>query len=150
MGTSTDEDNHSRLPHMIELVDEQKSPQHGTPGGRPSHLQGSDRTIPVQGDHCWRSATTWLPSRRRKAPTHLPFDLPGPGIGLGPYVEGPGLGRMALFPDLHSPLIRTAFLDRSVPKIQIQENYFGEDLPRMACNMVGTGGFEPPTSTVSR
>ena len=67
-----------------------------------------------------------------KTPIHLPFDLPDPGIGLGPYVEGPELGRMALFPDLHSPLIRTAFLDRSVPKIQIQENYFGEDLPRMA------------------
>ncbi len=42
------------------------------------------------------------------------------------------------------------FLNRSVPKIQIQENYFGEDLTEMACNMVGTGGFEPPTSTVSR
>ena len=42
------------------------------------------------------------------------------------------------------------FLEGSVPKIPISEIVFGGDLTGMASIMVGTGGFEPPTSTVSR
>ena len=70
------------------------------------------------------------------------------------------------------PLVGTAFLDRRHgsskkfskifgklsgtdvpnlwPKIPTSEIVFGGDLTGMASIMVGTGGFEPPTSTVSR
>ena len=65
------------------------------------------------------------------------------------------------------PMIRTAFIERchvspknpfdfgklsrkECAKTQISEISFGGDLREMALILVGTGGFEPPTSTVSR
>ena len=60
--------------------------------------------VPVEGLGKCR-IFVFLPGNKQ-SPVHFPFDMPNAGI------ESSGLGRMTLLPDLHSPLLRSAFLDR--------------------------------------